>query len=1053
MNTKACGCTTESCGCCEGTAVLTPMPTANRAGRDALSYRVGTHGSFFATMKARLPLVTVDAPGDDGQTIETYQPLTGLTTRDSSDPSIALLDGWATAGDVLTFYSERIANEGYLRTATERRSILELANLVGYKLRPGVASTVYLAYTLEDEQSESVEIPIGSRSQSVPGPDELPQAFETSEKLIARTAWNDIKSRMSRPQDITLANAMSIERIFIAGTTSGLEMGDKLLLVFDPQGEPSVVRTVASVDTEFGADRSEISLQPHTPAMLAALPLLIEFIAAATPFVPDPDSGAPARMVREAREILTDARLGLEAEPATWQARMLNATDGDVGADIQALFVELGADLAEILGAPVNVPAAPSVTDPSIFVNSLLRRPIRQARSSARLPRTLAQSGARGSDVHPQLLVNFAPRLKDSYYDTWRRARVSAAVPTLQAVYALRLTSSLFGAKVQRQATFNDDNQLDIPSNWREWNVDADEEDGTLYLEQGEKEILPDSYVMIHTRISGQILRMIRRVEDVQITPRTAYGVSGETTRIRLNEDWWAPTTSQQISGTLRRTLVFGNSEPLELVEEPVTHDVQGQEVELGGLYDELTSGRWVILSGQRADIEAVEGVTVAELLMVSGLRHEYDPNLAGDTTHTTLIFATETAYVYKRDTLSIYANVVKATHGESHTEILGSGDASVSLQTFDLKQPPLTFVPASTAEGAASTLEVYVNDVQWHESPTFVGIGKNERRFITQTDDEARTRLVFGNGETGARLPTGVENVKAVYRNGIGQPGNVRAEQISLLQSQPLGVKSVINPLRASGGADKESRDQARENAPLAVMALDRLVSLRDYADFTRTFAGIAKADAQRMSDGRRQLVHITIAGLDDIEIDRESDLYANLLLALRRLGDPCLPIEVDSRELLALAMSARVRILPDYQWDPVAEQIRDALLHEFGSENRALGQPVWLSELIECMQGVKGVEWVDVDSFGGVPERTDDDAGGRRLLTLDELAGAVAAIVNPAPQLQRAVRSGQRPAPGPANVVAARHAEFAGGTIRPAQLAIFMPAVPDMLILNEIT
>jgi hypothetical protein len=52
-------------------------------------------------------------------------PLLNLTTRDPSDPAMALLDAWATVADVLAFYQERIANEGYLRTATERRSILE----------------------------------------------------------------------------------------------------------------------------------------------------------------------------------------------------------------------------------------------------------------------------------------------------------------------------------------------------------------------------------------------------------------------------------------------------------------------------------------------------------------------------------------------------------------------------------------------------------------------------------------------------------------------------------------------------------------------------------------------------------------------------------------------------------------------------------------------------------------------------------------------------------------------------------------------------------------
>jgi hypothetical protein len=130
------------------------MPTANRPGLDALSYRVGTHATFLETMKARLS--SADFPE-----------LRGLTTRSADDPSIALLDGWATIGDVLTFYQERIANEGYLRTAVERRSLLELARLVGYRPRPGVAASVPLAFTMES--GPHVVIPAGARSQSLPG--------------------------------------------------------------------------------------------------------------------------------------------------------------------------------------------------------------------------------------------------------------------------------------------------------------------------------------------------------------------------------------------------------------------------------------------------------------------------------------------------------------------------------------------------------------------------------------------------------------------------------------------------------------------------------------------------------------------------------------------------------------------------------------------------------------------------------------------------------------------------------------------------------------------
>src|SRR5262249_9717351 len=152
-------------------------------------------------------------------------------------------------------------------------------------------------------------------------------------------------------------------------------------------------------------------------------------------------------------------------------------------------------------------------------------------------------------------------------------------------------------------------------------------------------------------------------------------------------------------------------------------------------------------------------------------------------------------------------------------------------------------------------------------------------------------------------------DNVKAVYRNGIGKPGNVKAQKITLLATKPLGVKDVINPLRASGGADRETRDQARANAPLALMALDRFASPSDSADFARTFAGIGKAVAVEISDSVRTVVHVTIAGADDIPIDPSSDLFINLRQALRDLGDPFQPIELATRELLVLVLAANLR------------------------------------------------------------------------------------------------------------------------------------------------
>src|SRR5260370_5949273 len=222
--------------------------------------------------------------------------------------------------------------------------------------------------------------------------------------------------------------------------------------------------------------------------------------------------------------------------------------------------------------------------------------------------------------------------------------------------------------------------------------------------------------------------------------------------------------------------------------------------------------------------------------------------DLPGDKTHAFLTLANALAYSYKRDTVTIYGNVVRATHGQTQNEVLGSGDGSKALQQFALRQSPLTYLSAPTPAGAVSTLKVFVSDIEWHETDNLAGLGSTDREFITQTDNNDKTAVIFVNGAKGARPPTGIENVKAMYRTGIGKPGNVNARQISLLATRPLGVKSVINPLPATGGADRERIDQARRNVPLAVLALYRLVSVQDYADFARTFAGIGKASAARL-------------------------------------------------------------------------------------------------------------------------------------------------------------------------------------------------------------
>ncbi|HEY9641417.1 MAG TPA: hypothetical protein V6C57_13100, partial [Coleofasciculaceae cyanobacterium] len=237
---------------------ISPKPT-NRPGLPALSYRIGDYASFRRSLLAHL----ASALRLGGRPA----PLSKLTTRLNDDPAIALLDAWAVVADVLTFYQERILNEGYLRTATERRSILELARTIGYELNPGVAASTLLAFTVETTPgSPGVAIvPQGTQIQSVPGAGELPQTFETSQAITARADWNALKPRASRPQVIR----PTTQQLYLEGIATQLQAGDPLLLL--DQGSSSHLLDLTTVASVPPAGYTLVQWQRSLPSLQSPL--------------------------------------------------------------------------------------------------------------------------------------------------------------------------------------------------------------------------------------------------------------------------------------------------------------------------------------------------------------------------------------------------------------------------------------------------------------------------------------------------------------------------------------------------------------------------------------------------------------------------------------------------------------------------------------------------------------------------------------------------------------------------------------------------------------
>jgi Baseplate J-like protein len=975
-----------ACGCCAGVEVTTPRIVWNPPGLPAVRWRVGEHADFLQTLLNRIAAVPVDIDtgeiGPHGRMrVERLYPLRALRTRSSDDPTIALLDGWSTLADVLSFYTERIANEGFLRTATELRSVIELARLVAYRRRPGVSASVFLAFTADEtwKDSEPMIVPAGARVQSMPDPNQLPVMFETDAPLPALPQWNILNPRQKRPLFLSFTRSKDFGVLYAQGTSTNLTTNQAILFLFGDKHGQQVPRLIAKVMPEFDTDRTRVDLV-----------------------------GAP--------------------------------------------------EVATPIGLPVDLDAV---------ITQLERRPSIPPRSPAQLALSPKQTFGAGATASDGLLLAFHPFAAKTFFQA--RANAQVAPPSdLQTVLAMRVKASAYAHTAPtRMKTLESGEVVSIG----EWNlIEAGGHLGhfelpprlrQLDLDTTYEAILPDTWVVVERparpKLGDQPARprqqLITKVVEVQTVGRTDYNFPAKVTRLVLRDAWL--TKKDTLLSDVRSTVVYAAPDPLALTDIPVDDPICGQEIELDRQIDGLQPGRWLIVAGERTAApkptgaeEAAggdlptPGVMESEIVMLSGVRQdtlyvadeqivspaasEKHPKLPGDKIHTFLQLSAPLAYCYKRSTVVIYGNVAHATHGETRREPLGSGNAAQTFQTFTLKNAALTYVSDPNPSGIDSTLKVYVNDVRWHEAENLLDLGPTDHGYLTAADVDEKTGVTFGDGSNGARLPNGIENVRAVYRSGIGAGGNVRAQQLTQLVANTDGLKSVINPKPASGGANAEALTSIRARAPLAVSALDRLVGTIDYADFARLFAGVAKASASRLASPHGQVVQVTVAGEDDIPIEVTSDLYGHLLVALERYGDPYLPIRLLRRELLLIVIAARIRLHPDYLWESVRPRLEAALFERFGFDQRQLGQNAYAAEAIAAMQAVPGVQYVDLDLFDAVSETIPPHQ-------LDTLGTTLTGVKDRIPALPDRI-------------------DPMTGQPRPAQLVVLSQSLSTLLMLTEV-
>ncbi len=882
----------NDCGCCEGITAIVPKLLEDRPGLSQVRYRIGLHGDFLVSALAAL---------SDPQ----FAVLRSLTTRDPDDFTIALLDGWATLADVLTFYQERIANEFWLRTASERDSILRLAQLIGYRLRPGVAAETPLSFLLDETPGAptGVTVEIGSKVQSVPGAGEKPQTFETIEELDARVQWNALKPALTTPPVI----APGIKSLYLKGTATDLNVGDAILIVGDERAQHPNVHP----DQERWDFRVLLTVTP------------------------DPKNNRTE---------------------ATWE---------------------------KVLGKPPILPAAQNIK-----IYALRQR-----------------AALFGHNAPDPALMN-PPKPTPPGYISGDHFDLDNAYSKIVAGSWIALTNSAGYVELYRAVTVSFLSVAAFGLSGKVTRIFPDTtENFPLYairetLVHAQSELLEMTSGPLLAPAAGSIASALTRDPDLlapiegstidldRLVPALEPGrkvmITGKLLRVRV-----AAASLILTSADGSQTATVAKDDSLTLTARPTLLPNDFAKFTLRtdeGFEGAVTTDRGNLILTAAGENDA----TISEVAVV----HE----CSGEPSVLTLENP-PLAHLFDRATVTIAANVADATHGETVTEVLGSGDGSQPNQVFVLKQTPLTYVRSIKPGGAESTLQIRVSDLLWHEASTLFERKSRDRLFTTELADDGTVTVRFGDGIRGARLPSGQNNVKATYRKGIGLNGLVRAEQLSTLLTRPPGLKSAINSLAAEGADDPESFANAQQNAPLTVLTLDRVVSLEDYENFSRAYAGIAKALATWTWDGRTRGIFITVAGPLGAEV---SDTVAqDLIIAIHDAGDPFVPIRVASYVDAHFKVAGKIKIDPDYEPEKVISAAGDALRDAFSFANRGFGQPVVLSEVIALIQAVAGVVAVDIDSLyrtgepvklntrleADLPNGGGDPAslGAAELLTLD--------------------------------------------------------------------
>ena len=233
---------------------------------------------------------------------------------------------------------------------------------------------------------------------------------------------------------------------------------------------------------------------------------------------------------------------------------------------------------------------------------------------------------------------------------------------------------------------------------------------------------------------------------------------------------------------------------------------------------------------------------------------------------------------------------------------------------------------------------------------------------------------LIFGDDVHGVS-PSANWTIEFSYRKGGGIRGRIGANQIDTVRAVADDVAGITASIRfrnivpSTGGNDRETMEQAKKRAPRQFAVRKNIVTAEDYAQTSLTFAhptfgAIKKAISALYSNINVNQVRLYVLaqGTTSRPVTASLGLKTALKTYLEELNVLTDEVVVDDGALKLVDVEMNVIVSRGADASVVKEKVESAISSFFNIDNWDMGQPLFVSNLVNTLENIEGVSYIDL-------------------------------------------------------------------------------------------